>query len=77
MTFPPCSPPRGRASASPRCRGPIAAAALESVRLASVLDPFAPSVPGVFLHYPARRQVMPKLRAFIDHMKRGNALQPG
>jgi hypothetical protein len=25
--------------------------------------------PGVFLYHPGRRQVMPKLRAFIDHVK--------
>jgi len=24
----------------------------------------------VFLYYPDRRQMMPKLRAFIDHVKR-------
>jgi DNA-binding transcriptional LysR family regulator len=56
---------------------PIATAALESGRLVSVLDPFAPSVPGVFLYYPDRRQVLPKLRAFIDHVRRSNAVRPG
>ncbi len=25
--------------------------------------------PGVFLYYPGHRQLMPKLRAFIDHVK--------
>jgi hypothetical protein len=25
--------------------------------------------PGVFLYYPDRRQMTPKLRAFIDHVK--------
>jgi hypothetical protein len=34
-----------------------------------VLEPFAPMVPGVFLYYPGHRQIMPKLRAFIDHVK--------
>jgi DNA-binding transcriptional LysR family regulator len=34
-----------------------------------VLDRFAPMAPGVFLYYPDRRQMMPKLRAFIDHVK--------
>jgi hypothetical protein len=24
---------------------------------------------GVFLYYPGHRQIMPKLRAFIDHVK--------
>ena len=34
-----------------------------------VLEPFAPLAPGVFLHYPGSRQMTPKLRAFIDHLK--------
>jgi hypothetical protein len=38
------------------------------------LEPFAPMAPGVFLYYPGHRQIMPKLRAFIDHVKsRSNA----
>jgi hypothetical protein len=34
-----------------------------------VLESFAPMTPGVFLYHPGRRQVMPKLRAFIEHVK--------
>jgi DNA-binding transcriptional LysR family regulator len=34
-----------------------------------VLEPFAPVAPGLFLFYPGNRQMMPKLRAFIDHVK--------
>jgi DNA-binding transcriptional LysR family regulator len=34
-----------------------------------VLEKFAPTTPGVFLYYPGRRQMMPKLRAFVDHVK--------
>jgi hypothetical protein len=34
-----------------------------------VLEKFAPMAPGVFLYYPSRAQMMPKLRAFIDHVK--------
>lgn len=49
--------------------GPVAAAALRMGRLAPVLEPFAPMAPGVFLYYPSRHQMMPKLRAFIDHVK--------
>ena len=49
---------------------PIAAEAVKAGRLIEVLEPFAPTVPGVFLYYPDRRQVLPKLRAFIDHVKR-------
>jgi DNA-binding transcriptional LysR family regulator len=48
---------------------PIAAGALKAGELARVLEPFAPVAPGVFLYYPSRRQIMPKLRAFIDHVK--------
>jgi hypothetical protein len=25
--------------------------------------------PGVFLYHPGKRQMLPKLRAFIDHVK--------
>jgi DNA-binding transcriptional LysR family regulator len=34
-----------------------------------VLTAFSPQTPGVFLYYPDRRQVLPKLRAFIEHVK--------
>jgi hypothetical protein len=33
------------------------------------LTPFAVKTPGVFLYHPSRRQVLPKLRAFIEHVK--------
>jgi DNA-binding transcriptional LysR family regulator len=48
---------------------PVAAGAVRAGKLVPLLEPFAPTVPGVFLCYPDRRQVMPKLRAFIDHVK--------
>jgi DNA-binding transcriptional LysR family regulator len=48
---------------------PIAAAALKAGQLVQVLQPFAPLTPGAFLYYPGHRQMMPKLRAFIDHVK--------
>jgi len=48
---------------------PIAAGALTVGKLIRVLGPFAPMAPGVFLYYPGHRQIMPKLRAFIDHVK--------
>ena len=48
---------------------PVAAAAIGAGRLVAVLESFAPMAPGVFLYYPARRQILPKLRAFIDHVK--------
>jgi len=45
---------------------PIAAGPVKAGKLVHVLEPFAPSV---FLYYPSRRQMMPKLRAFINHVK--------
>ena len=48
---------------------PIAAGAVKAGKLVRVLEPFAPMAPGVFLYYPGRQQMMPKLRAFIDHVK--------
>src|SRR6185437_4581800 len=48
---------------------PMVAEALRAGKLVHVLEPFAPETPGVFLYYPGRRQMMPKLRAFIDHVK--------
>jgi DNA-binding transcriptional LysR family regulator len=48
---------------------PIAAEALAGGKLVRVLETFTPMTPGVFLYYPGGRQVTPKLRAFIDHVK--------
>jgi DNA-binding transcriptional LysR family regulator len=48
----------------------IAAGAVKAGQLERVLEPFAPTAPGVFLYYPGYRQMMPKLRAFIDHARR-------
>ena len=48
---------------------PIAAELVRAGKLVHVLERFAPMAPGVFLYYPDRRQMMPKLRAFIDHVK--------
>jgi len=48
---------------------PIVAGLAKAGKLVEVLASFAPTTPGVFLYYPDRRQMMPKLRAFIDHVK--------
>jgi DNA-binding transcriptional LysR family regulator len=48
---------------------PIAAEGLKEKKLVRVLESYAPLVSGVFLYYPSRRQILPKLRAFIDHVK--------
>lgn len=53
---------------------PVAAEPLRAGKLVEVLEAFAPVSPGVFLYYPSRRQMMPKLRAFVEHLKgRSNA----
>ena len=48
---------------------PLARGRIESGTLEPVLKPFAPEAPGLFLYYPGHRQILPKLRAFIDHVK--------
>jgi DNA-binding transcriptional LysR family regulator len=48
---------------------PLARAPIADGRLQALLTPFAVTAPGVFLYYPERRQVLPKLRAFIEHVK--------
>lgn len=40
-------------------------------KLEIVLAPYATSSTGFYLYYPSRAQVQPKLRAFIDHLRRG------
>jgi DNA-binding transcriptional LysR family regulator len=49
--------------------GPLATDAIKTGKLVAVLEQFVPMTPGVFLYYPGHRQIMPKLRAFIDHVK--------
>jgi DNA-binding transcriptional LysR family regulator len=42
---------------------------MEEGSLETVLTNFLPMTPGVFMYFPGRAQAMPKLRAFIDHMR--------
>jgi len=49
---------------------PMAVAPTAAERLNVVLSTLSPTVPGAFLYHPGRRQVLPKLRAFIDHIAR-------
>jgi len=48
---------------------PIAARHVAAGQLRELLPGLAPSTPGVFLYHPGRLQVLPKLRAFIDHVR--------
>ncbi|QQN63733.1 LysR family transcriptional regulator [Bradyrhizobium diazoefficiens] len=48
---------------------PLASGAIAAGKLVRVLEQFSQMTPGVFLYYPGHRQIMPKLRAFIDHVK--------
>jgi DNA-binding transcriptional LysR family regulator len=48
---------------------PVAAKHVESGELEEVLADYASSTTGLFLYFPSRNQVMPKLRAFIDHVR--------
>jgi DNA-binding transcriptional LysR family regulator len=48
---------------------PLVRAPIAEGRLESVLDDRVVTAPGVFLYYPGKRQMLPKLRAFIDHIK--------
>src|SRR5258707_11905335 len=51
---------------------PIAASLVKAGKLVHVLEPFWPMAPGVFLYYSSRHHMVPKLRAFIDHVKSGS-----
>jgi DNA-binding transcriptional LysR family regulator len=51
---------------------PLTITPIADGRLQALLTPFAVTMPGIFLYYPDRRQVLPKLRAFIEHVKYRN-----
>ena len=53
--------------------GPLATSPIAQGRLHALLMAFAITAPGVFLYYPGRRQALPKLRAFIEHVKHRSA----
>jgi len=56
---------------------PLAEAPLAAGQLEEVLSRQAPSTAGVFLYFPDRTQVLPKLRAFIDHVRSFTAAAVG
>ncbi len=55
---------------------PLAKASIADGRLQALLTQFAVTLPGVFLYHPGRRQVLPKLRAFIEHVRYKGAAAP-
>lgn len=48
---------------------PVAKAMVEAGEVELALTDYAPATSGLFLYYPSRKQVMPKLRAFIDYVR--------
>jgi DNA-binding transcriptional LysR family regulator len=42
---------------------------IERGELVPLLEAFSPFFPGFFLYYPSRRNVAPKLRALLDHVR--------
>jgi DNA-binding transcriptional LysR family regulator len=49
--------------------GPLAKTAIADGRLRALLPRFAVKSPGVFLYFPSKRQALPKLRAFVEHVR--------
>jgi len=49
---------------------PSVRAAINAGQLETVLDDWLPPFDGFYLYYPSRLQVPPKLRVFIEHMRR-------
>jgi DNA-binding transcriptional LysR family regulator len=47
---------------------------VRSGKLEIVLNQFSCTSAGFYLYYPKRSQVLPKLRAFIEHVKSENRL---
>jgi DNA-binding transcriptional LysR family regulator len=48
--------------------GPLTVGPIAEGKLEAVLGDVAAATPGVFLYHPGRRQMLPKLRVFIDHL---------
>ena len=56
---------------------PLVTEQLRAGRLRRVLEPFAPSVPGLFLYYPTRSQHAAALRLFVETLRDvGSKLSP-
>lgn len=42
---------------------------IERGELMTLLDEWLPTFPGFYLYFSSRKNLAPKLRAFIDHVK--------
>ncbi|ADH89333.1 transcriptional regulator, LysR family [Ancylobacter novellus DSM 506] len=49
---------------------------LDSGRLVAVLEAFCPPFAGFYLYYPNRRNMAPKLRALVEHVRRDGRRTP-
>jgi DNA-binding transcriptional LysR family regulator len=45
---------------------------IERGELVTLLEDYLPSFPGFYLYFPSRRNIAPKLRALVDHVKVSN-----
>jgi DNA-binding transcriptional LysR family regulator len=52
---------------------PMVGSAVAAGELVRVMREYAPLTPGVFLYHAGRKQVLPKLRAFVDHARESTA----
>jgi len=55
---------------------PLVRGALADGTLRAVLSSYAVTAPGLFLYHPGKRQVLPKLRAFIEHVRYRSERKP-
>ncbi|MCW5688443.1 MAG: LysR family transcriptional regulator [Pseudolabrys sp.] len=56
---------------------PLVRASLADGTLRAALSSYAVTAPGLFLYHPGKRQVLPKLRAFIEHVRYRSERKPG
>lgn len=50
---------------------------LETGELVSLLGDFLPPFPGFFLYFPQRRNMAPKMRALVEHVRHWRQRRPG
>lgn len=55
---------------------PLVRGALAEGKLRAVLSSYAVTAPGLFLYHPGKRQVLSKLRAFIEHVRYRSERKP-